>query len=318
MMSYIFFMWFLSMSIIMSLSTSSLFFLWVCLEFNMMSFIPLMYSKNLISMNSVMMYFLIQSAASSIYIFSISIFFLNSFFINYMCMLVMISMLIKLGAAPFHYWLPQISEGLTFYILSILLTLQKMIPFYITSIFKTNFLILFILMSAVMGSIGGFNQFSTRKILAFSSISHLAWILSLQLINSNFWIIYLMIYSLIIIILIKILYTYSINFINFSKKMNPYTNFLFIIMLLSLGGMPPTIGFIVKWVSLKIIVNSMTIILIPLIFSSLINLFFYLRLSYNSIFKFMNLNKWEKPMFSKYMLIITVQAMAIFLLIASI
>nr|YP_010535584.1 NADH dehydrogenase subunit 2 [Alectorobius microlophi]UYB78418.1 NADH dehydrogenase subunit 2 [Alectorobius microlophi] len=318
MMSYVFFMWFLSMSIIMSLSTSSLFFLWVCLEFNMMSFIPLMYSKNLISMNSVMMYFLIQSTASSIYIFSISIFFLNSFFINYMYMLVMISMLIKLGAAPFHYWLPQISEGLTFYILSILLTLQKMIPLYITSIFKTNFLILFILMSAIMGSIGGFNQFSTRKILAFSSISHLAWILSLQLINSNFWIIYLMIYSLIIIILIKILYTYSINFINFSKKMNPYTNFLFIIMLLSLGGMPPTIGFIVKWMSLKIIVNSMTIILIPLIFSSLINLFFYFRLSYNSIFKFMNLNKWEKPMFSKYMLIITVQAMTIFLLIASI
>nr|YP_010535662.1 NADH dehydrogenase subunit 2 [Alectorobius rietcorreai]UYB78561.1 NADH dehydrogenase subunit 2 [Alectorobius rietcorreai] len=312
--TFIFF-WFLMSSIMMAFSTSSLFFLWICLEINMMSFIPLMYSKNMISMNSIVMYFLIQSTASSIYIFSTMLLFFNTILMNYFMIFIMITMLIKLGAAPFHIWFPQISEGLTFNSLSILLTFQKMIPSYIISLFQNNSLIPFIILSAMIGSFGGFNQSSLRKILAFSSISHLSWILSLTLTASNFWLIYLVIYSTIIIITINMIGIFSINFLNSEKIKWNEINFFLIIMLLTLGGMPPTIGFFMKWMSLKIIFNNIAIITIPLILSSLINLFFYMRLSYTAILKNTIFHKWDKYFMYKFFMTTLLQLLLIFILI---
>nr|YP_010535493.1 NADH dehydrogenase subunit 2 [Alectorobius cerradoensis]UYB78236.1 NADH dehydrogenase subunit 2 [Alectorobius cerradoensis]UYB78249.1 NADH dehydrogenase subunit 2 [Alectorobius cerradoensis] len=318
MFSYFLLIWFLFVSITMSFSSSSLFFLWLCLEINMMSFIPLMFSKNLITMNSIMMYFLIQSSASSIYIFSISTYLINLMAIPYLTNLINISMLIKLGAAPFHMWFPQVSEGLSLNILLILLTIQKMIPLYILSLFKNNFMLIPIMLSASVGSMGGFNQFSIRKILAFSSIAHLAWIMVLQLLESNFWLVYLTLYSTIMTMLIMLINPFAINNLNFSKKTNLNSSLLLILMLLSLGGMPPTLGFVMKWMTLKIVMNYMMILTIPLILSSIINLFFYLRLAYNSMMKYLNLYKWEKLPTPKLLMIMLFQLTSIFILISTI
>lgn len=263
------------------------------------------------------MYFLIQSSASSIYIFSISFSFFNSSFLIYCNFFILISILIKLGAAPFHIWFPQVREGLTFNSLAILLTFQKIIPLHVISIFKNNYILIPIIFSTFIGSFGGFNQFSIRKILAFSSIAHLAWIISLQIINNTFWLIYLIIYSFIILIIIIIINYYLIDFSHFRKKNKLDTNFTLIIILLSLGGIPPTIGFVIKWLALKFILNSITILIIPLIISSLINLFFYLRLSYNAIIKYINFHKWEKTSLFKFIIIIIIQIIAIFLLIST-
>nr|YP_008999616.1 NADH dehydrogenase subunit 2 [Antricola mexicanus]AHF21652.1 NADH dehydrogenase subunit 2 [Antricola mexicanus] len=310
------FLWFLISSLIMSLSSSSLFFLWMCLEINIMSFIPLMHSKNSMNMNSIMMYFLIQSTASSIFIFSVSIHFMNLEMMKFLEILITISMLIKLGVAPFHIWFPQISEGLTFESLGILLTIQKIIPLYIMSMFKSKLILIFIIVSSIIGSVGGFNQFSIRKILAFSSIAHLAWILSLLMINSNFWSIYLTIYSIIIMMILILMKINSMNLYNFSKKINNEMNLLFIILLLSLGGMPPTIGFIMKWISLKIVSNNLMFLMIPLIISSLINLFFYLRLGYNSFLKNIIFNKWSQNSIYKIMTMLMIQFSLIFIVLS--
>nr|YP_010535701.1 NADH dehydrogenase subunit 2 [Ornithodoros tabajara]UYB78639.1 NADH dehydrogenase subunit 2 [Ornithodoros tabajara]UYB78652.1 NADH dehydrogenase subunit 2 [Ornithodoros tabajara] len=318
MFPFFIFFWFLLMSIMMAFSSSSLFFLWICLEINMMSFIPLMFSKNIISMNSTVTYFLIQSTASSIYIFTISVMFFSSNLITHLPIMIMISMLIKLGSAPFHIWFPQVSEGLSFNSLLILLTLQKMIPLYIISMFKNNILIIPITLSALMGSFGGFNQFSLRKILAFSSISHLSWILTLLLVHSNYWLFYLAIYSTITLVIIFFINNFMMNFYNFSSKANMELNFMFIILLLSLGGMPPTIGFIMKWTALKIICNNILIITIPLILSSLINLFFYTRLTYTSMLKHMIFYKWEKYFPYKLFWMIFYQILIIFLMVSMI
>nr|YP_010535532.1 NADH dehydrogenase subunit 2 [Alectorobius fonsecai]UYB78301.1 NADH dehydrogenase subunit 2 [Alectorobius fonsecai]UYL27210.1 NADH dehydrogenase subunit 2 [Alectorobius fonsecai] len=312
------FMWFLFMSIILGFSSSSLFFLWICLEINMMSFIPLMYSKNMLSTNSTMVYFLIQSTASSFYIFMSSIFFMNMLSMHLLTTLIIIPMLIKLGAAPFHIWFPQISEGLPLNSLAILLTIQKILPLYIISIFSSNMVLLSAVSSSIIGSFGGLNQFTLRKILAFSSISHLSWILSLLSIKSNLWILYLVIYSLMIFTMISIMSSYQINSFNFSKKNNNDMNLFLIVTFLSLGGMPPMVGFVMKWVTLKMIFTQIPIISIPLILSSLINLFFYIRLLYPSLLKNSILYKWSKSYFYKYLMMIIFQSTSIFLLISMI
>nr|YP_010535636.1 NADH dehydrogenase subunit 2 [Alectorobius peruvianus]UYB78522.1 NADH dehydrogenase subunit 2 [Alectorobius peruvianus] len=312
------FLWFLGTSALMALSSSSLFLLWICLEINMMSFIPLMYSKNYIAMNSTLLYFLTQSSASSIYILAALMLYFNPSFMSFSMILVMITMLIKLGAAPFHIWFPKISEGLDFNSLAILLTVQKMIPLHIMSLLKNKFLVIFIIISALVGSLGGFTQFTLRKILAFSSISHLAWMLSLLLLCSNFWLIYLLIYSSIIWIMTNIMNIYNMNAFNSKSKKVNEVNLFMIVTLLSLGGMPPSVGFIMKWFSMKVIIYHLPTLMVPLILSTIINLFFYLRLAYVPMLKNFNSPKWEMMPFPLWIPLMIFQISSIFFFIAQI
>nr|UZN43777.1 NADH dehydrogenase subunit 2 [Ixodes acutitarsus] len=289
------FIWLLMMSIFMAVSSSYWFALWMSLEMNMMIFIPMMNSKNFLSSNSMLYYFIIQSLASSLFFFASLL--SPMFFTKIFNLVIMISMLMKLGSAPFHIWFPQISEGLSYNSFFFLSSFQKIIPFYIMTIISKKFLILFIILSAMMGSFGGLNQKSFKKILAFSSISHISWMLSLILISHNFWMMYFFIY---ILILMKIIYLLkknnimsiiNINSIKFSNFKKMYLFSLF----LSLGGLPPFLGFLTKWISIILIIKNFPLILMFLISSSLINLYFYIRSLFPLI---MNMNIFMKfPLF---------------------
>nr|YP_010350384.1 NADH dehydrogenase subunit 2 [Ixodes hirsti]UOK09865.1 NADH dehydrogenase subunit 2 [Ixodes hirsti] len=283
--------WILGMSIIMSFSTNSWFSFWVSMEINMMVFIPLMNSKNFLSCNSMISYFIIQSLASSMFLIS-SI--LYSIFTTPMFLyIIVLTILIKIASAPFHMWFPQISENISMKSFFLLSTFQKMIPLQILANFNNQKIIVFIILSAVIGTLGGFNQTSLRKILAFSSIAHLSWMMTLILINQHFWIIYFMLY---LTILLKIMIYLKVNFINsinniHMKKMTEQNKFQFFSSFMSLAGLPPFMGFFMKMFSILIIINKIPWILLILIPSSLGNMYFYTRIMfpmimfYNSIFK---------------------------------
>nr|UXX50315.1 NADH dehydrogenase subunit 2 [Ixodes pavlovskyi]BCL01329.1 NADH dehydrogenase subunit 2 [Ixodes pavlovskyi] len=288
----IIFLWVLFMSILMGISCSFWFPLWVALEINMMMFIPLMNSKNFLSSNSIMNYYIIQSFSSSLFLFSS---FLTFFFsTNSLILIILISMMIKLGSAPFHAWFPQISEGLNFFPFFFLLTFQKIIPLFITTLINHSFFIFFIIISSLVGSFGGLNQTSLKKILAFSSISHLAWMMALIFSNHNFWMLYLLIYSIILMKIIKTCnknYNFSIFNLN-SMKLTFLNKIMMISLFLSLGGMPPFLGFLMKWISVILMIKNFPSIMLILVISSLINLFFYIRILYPI---FLNLNILMKP-----------------------
>nr|UNS18827.1 NADH dehydrogenase subunit 2 [Ixodes ovatus] len=271
------FYWILLMSLLMASSSSFWFSLWMTLEMNMMIYIPIMNSKNFLSSNSMLYYYIIQSLSSSMFFMSslMSTILLNQIF-NY---IIIIAMMIKLGSAPFHSWYPQISEGLNYTPFFILSTLQKIIPLYIISIFQNNLIIMFIMFSSLMGSLGGLNQTSLKKILAFSSISHMAWIMSLIFIDQNFWMIYFIIYSIILLKIINILNKNNLLLIiNLnSMKMSMFDKISLFSFILSLGGLPPFLGFFSKWVAVMLITKKFILILVLLIISSLINLYFYMR-----------------------------------------
>uniref|UniRef100_UPI0030FE9491 NADH dehydrogenase subunit 2 n=1 Tax=Ixodes trianguliceps TaxID=347913 RepID=UPI0030FE9491 len=294
--------WILFISICMALSSNFWFALWMSLEVNMLIFIPMMNSKNFLSSNSMINYYIIQSVASSIFFFSSLLYpYMNN---NNMIMcIIMMTILIKLGSAPFHSWFPQISEGLKMNSFFILSTFQKIIPLHIMSIVYNKYLYIFIFLSAMISSLGGLNQFSMKKILAFSSITHLSWMMSLILINQNFWLIYFFVYTIINYKIINFLMLNKISNINniYLMKMTFFNKVLMLSYFLSLGGMPPFLGFFSKWISIILISKKMIILLIILIMSSLINLFFYIRIMFplimninvlmkNSI-KFINLSK---------------------------
>lgn len=72
-------------------------------------------------------------------------------------------------------------------------------------------------------------------------------------------------------------YNFSIFNLN-SIKLTFLNKITIISLFLSLGGIPPFLGFFIKWISVILIIKNFPIIIVILIISSLINLFFYIRI----------------------------------------
>nr|YP_010350306.1 NADH dehydrogenase subunit 2 [Ixodes australiensis]UOK09735.1 NADH dehydrogenase subunit 2 [Ixodes australiensis] len=287
-------LWVMGLTIFMAFSTNSWFSFWISMEINMMVFIPMMNSKNYLSCNSMIYYFIIQSLASSMFLFSSILHFLLKF--NTINFIIVMTILIKLASAPFHTWFPQISEGLKMNSFFLLSTIQKLIPLQMISIFSTNKIVIFIIMSSMVGTFGGFNQTSIRKILAFSSISHLSWMMTLIMCNQFFWVIYFIVYTF---ILYKIIFFMKINKFNYIKNINMqkfsnFSKFSFFSYFMSLAGLPPFLGFLLKWFSIMLIINKMMFILFILIISSLINMYYYSRIMFPLIQNMNILLKYSK------------------------
>nr|ANJ70680.1 NADH dehydrogenase subunit 2 [Stomis pumicatus] len=274
---------------------------WMGLEINLLSFIPLLKSKNNpYSTESSIKYFLIQTLASSMFLFSILMMMFTSNLISnilnsnmFLIMMINSSLLLKMGAAPFHFWFPEIIEGMNWINSLILMTWQKIAPMMLLSytIKYSNFIIIIIILSTLIGSIGGLNQTSLRKIMAYSSINHLGWMISSFLNSEMIWLIYFLLYSFISITLISMLNMFKIFYL---KQMYSFMNknilikFSLLLNLLSLGGLPPFLGFLPKWMIIQYLSNNYMYLLFFMIMMTLITLFFYMRIMYTSLILFHN------------------------------
>lgn len=282
--SYIIFIFTLILGSIISISSSSWFGAWVGLELNMISFIPLITLKiNSYYSEAALKYFLIQALGSAIFISSgfLSLLF---FYIRYI--FIFLALLLKLASAPFHFWFPQVIEGLNWPQIFLLSRIQKLAPIILLSYLLINnvlikIVIFFSILSAIVGALGGLNLLQLRKIIAFSSINHISWIIIAISTGDVFWFIYFIIYTFILFSITSIFFNLQIftlsNLIQ-SDQNRIIHSILISFNLLSLGGLPPFTGFIPKWILIQIIVNiNIYIPLFFLLFSALITLYFYLR-----------------------------------------
>nr|YP_010585913.1 NADH dehydrogenase subunit 2 [Lepidostoma longipilosum]UZZ43636.1 NADH dehydrogenase subunit 2 [Lepidostoma longipilosum] len=300
-MSKLLFLLIMFMSTLFSISSISFFNLWMGMEINLIAFIPLMMNlNNNLNTESMMKYFITQSLGSVNFIFSSMLlisfnkWFIFNIFINSLILKIMnLALFLKMGAAPFHFWFPKVMKGINWNSCLILSTWQKIIPMITLSYCLNNKLsYIFIIFSAIIGSIMGLNQTSLKLILSYSSISHISWMISSLLINLNLWTIYFTLYSILNFILMVNFQLMNLNHMNqfFFLKSNLNLNFFMFLSFLSLGGLPPFLGFLPKWLLINNLIflnfNFLTMILI---FSSLINLFFYVRMFYS----FMILNFFE-------------------------
>lgn len=296
---------------LISISSNSWLGVWIGLEINLLSFIPLMINtNNLISTEASLKYFLTQAFASSILLFSIILFItlynfnfqINQF--NFYNLIIFIPLLIKRGVAPFHFWFPNVIEGINWISALILITWQKIAPLLIISYLTIfNYFYLFIILSAIIGALGGLNQTSIRKIIAFSSINHLGWILTAIIFNENLWIIYFFIYSFISLSLTLIFNHFKLFFIN--QIFNIFYNsiilkFFILTSFLSLAGLPPFLGFLPKWLVIQSLITiNQYFLTILLIFSSLITIYFYLRICYSAFILNYTESSWNQNIYFK-------------------
>nr|AMR74960.1 NADH dehydrogenase subunit 2 [Zeugodacus caudatus] len=263
---------------------------WMGLEINLLSFIPLMNSNNLMSTEASLKYFLTQAMASAVLLFAIMMEYLNNFPITqensmYNDLIITSSLLLKSGAAPFHFWFPNVMEGLSWMNALTLMTWQKIAPLMLISyITQSKFILLVVITSTIVGSLGGLNQTSLRKLMAFSSINHLGWMLAAMQANESMWLIYFTFYTFLSFSLIFMFNNFKMYHIN--QLFNSFFNskilkFMLFLNLLSLGGLPPFIGFIPKWLVIQMLVmKSQYFLMTIMTVMTLITLFFYLRLCF--------------------------------------
>lgn len=227
--------------------------------------------------------------------------------INFIITVLDSRLLIKIGAAPFHYWFPQVIEGLNWNLRLLILTWQKIAPFILLSynITLSSLIIFIIISSSFIGRIIGLNQIRVRKILTFSSINHLSWIIAACQTSLSLWFLYFIIYRLIsfnIIILFKKFNIFYIKQLISKLNSNKNIKFFFLTNFLSLGGLPPFLGFLPKWFTINTLINqNLKILSLILIIFSLITLFFYLRINLSSFIilhnEYLNLNlKFNKTL----------------------
>nr|YP_006575952.1 NADH dehydrogenase subunit 2 [Aporia crataegi]AER26664.1 NADH dehydrogenase subunit 2 [Aporia crataegi] len=297
-----FFIFILFFSTLISISSNSWMGCWIGLEINLLSFIPLISSpKNLLSTEASLKYFLTQSIASMNFLFSIllmMILFKNFFINNYISIMINSSLLMKMGSAPFFFWFPNIMEGLNWMNCFIIMTWQKISPMILLSYYmNNNFIMIIMILNVIIGAINGFNQTSIRKLLAFSSINNLGWLMASLMISENMWLMYFILYSFMNSILCFLFSMLNIFYINQIMNFNliSFIKISLLINFFSLGGLPPFLGFFPKWIIINFLIyNNMYIISFMFMMSSLIMLFFYIRIIYLSLMLNFFKLKWFK------------------------
>nr|AUJ22841.1 NADH dehydrogenase subunit 2 [Ignelater luminosus] len=294
-------------STLISISSYSWLGMWLGLEINLLSIMPLMQNtKSILSSESAIKYFIVQAIASTIIMASmISLMtktqMTSNINIQSTILLMMNSALLtKMGTAPFHFWFPEVMEGLDWMNCLLILTWQKIAPMVLL-MYNMNFnlfMVTMIVSSMVISGIMGVNQVSLRKILAYSSINHMGWMLSTMMVMETIWIYYFLIYTIVTINLVMIMNKNKIFFLNQlyqSMNENPMTKVWFITNFLSLSGIPPFLGFLPKWLTIQVLVmNGMIILPIVMIVFTLITIFMYMRITLSTILMNINEQNWLK------------------------
>jgi len=246
----------------------------------------------------------------------------KSYYINFSLLIFSIGFLFKVSAAPFHFWSPDVYDAIPTIVttfvaivakISIFILLLELVHYTSNSLFNFQFswttsLLVSSLLSMIVGTVVGLAQFRIKRLLAYSTISHVGFILLALSINSiesiQAFIFYLIQYSIsnlnAFIILISIGFSYF-WYINDSKEfkelvdknnspiqlinqlkgyfyINPVLSLSLVITIFSFVGIPPLMGFFAKQMVLSAALDSGFIFLtLVAILTSVISAVYYLN-----------------------------------------
>nr|AFM91923.1 NADH dehydrogenase subunit 2 [Pittasoma michleri] len=269
---------------------------WTGLEINTLAILPLISkSHHPRATEASTKYFLTQATASTLLLFASmsNAWFTGQWDITQLthptsCLLLTTAISIKLGLVPFHFWFPDVLQGSPLTTGLLLTTLMKLPPiillFLTSSSLNPTLLTLMASASIALGGWMGLNQTQTRKILAFSSISHLGWMIIILMPNPKLSLTAFLLYCITTLPIFSTLNTTKT--LKLSTMITAWTKIpslsaTLMLMLLSLAGLPPLTGFLPKWFIIQELTKQeMTTTATIIALLSLLGLFFYLRLAY--------------------------------------
>nr|AIF79955.1 NADH dehydrogenase subunit 2 [Cnemaspis pseudomcguirei] len=272
---------------------------WLALELNTLSILPIIMKPNHPrATEATTKYFLIQTTAAAMILFAGA---LNTWQTGqwsithtpapYTITILTAALMLKLGLAPVHLWYPDVLQGATMSTALILSTWQKIAPLalllMISNHLSPSALLTLGLLSALVGGWLGLNQTQVRKILAASSIAHMGWLISALALSRPLMTLTLLIYLTTTITVFSHMNTTdtkTIPDISTTWAHSPPLLLTTMLALISLSGLPPTTGFMPKWLILKdMAAMKLAPLALILLLASLPSLFFYLRMMYLTI-----------------------------------
>lgn len=218
--------------------------------------------------------------------------------LNVGVLMVMASFLFKIGAAPFHFWSPDVYGGspniVTGFMAAVvklagLFAFMNMFTFtfgdlsdlWVGALFGLSILTMFV------GNLSALRQTKFKRVLAYSSISNAGYALLAIMVQNfetvwNLWI-YLLGYglSIITLIVISLVVDNDSDDIEAYKgvgRKNPFIGFMMILGLLSLAGVPPLAGFFGKYMVFSNAFDQYPVLVIIAVINSGIGIYYYLRL----------------------------------------
>nr|AHY87166.1 NADH dehydrogenase subunit 2 [Otus spilocephalus] len=271
---------------------------WAGLEINTLAIIPMISkSHHPRAIEATIKYFLVQATASTMLLFSSTTNAWSSgqWDITQMthptsCLILTTAIAMKLGLVPFHFWFPEVLQGTSLTTALLLSTLMKLPPLTLLLLTSNSLnpilLTSMAISSTALGGWMGLNQTQVRKILAFSSISHLGWMVAIILYSPKLTLLTFCLYTTMtssVFMSLNTTKTTNLPTMMISWTKAPMLNTTLMLTLLSLAGLPPLTGFLPKWLILQELTNQkLTPEATIIAMLSLLSLFFYLRLAYHS------------------------------------
>nr|YP_009526088.1 NADH dehydrogenase subunit 2 [Bothrops diporus]AXT17993.1 NADH dehydrogenase subunit 2 [Bothrops diporus] len=269
---------------------------WACLEINTLSMVPIISKPHHPrATEAATKYFLTQTLASMTLLFAATMNALNTS--NWEISLtteattmkiITLALMMKMAAAPFHFWLPEVAQGTTTLTTLIILTWQKIGPLTLLLANHNNTSPMILTTSAILsvltGGLGGLNQTQLRKLMAFSSIAHTGWILATIPMAPNISTLTFLIYTMTTSPILLVMNTTSTTTIKDMGAMwatSTHLTLIMLVMTLSLAGLPPLTGFMPKWLILnKMVAFDLTSEATLMAMFSLPSLYMYIRITY--------------------------------------
>nr|AFE62801.1 NADH dehydrogenase subunit 2 [Acheilognathus signifer] len=270
---------------------------WMGLEINTLAIIPLMAQHHHPrAVEATTKYFLAQATAAAMILFAGTT---NAWITGTWEMadmsnplastMVIIALALKIGLAPMHLWMPEVLQGLDLTTGLILSTWQKLAPLALimqtAQSISPALLTTLGLLSTLVGGWGGLNQTQLRKILAYSSIAHMGWMIIILQYAPQLTLLALLTYIFMTsaaFLTLKTLTTTKINTLATAWSKNPALSATAALVLLSLAGLPALTGFMPKWLILQELTKQdLPTIATVMALAALLGLYFCLRLCYS-------------------------------------
>jgi len=205
-----------------AISVNSWPIIWLGLELNLISFVPGLMKQD-INKKPAMIYFIVQRIGSIVLLRAGIIAEIKTSLILFL----LLGLVVKLGAAPLHFWLPAVLPNLEILGLYIIIRWQKLAPLILVAalIFNKNTLRFFNLLTGTILMVAIARPII---IIIFSGVGQIGW---LMIVHSKILIFFMFIYFIILMPIIKFLKTRTKNFLW---------------GMINAGGLPPFSGFIIK------------------------------------------------------------------------
>nr|YP_004465320.1 NADH dehydrogenase subunit 2 [Salmostoma bacalia]BAK22888.1 NADH dehydrogenase subunit 2 [Salmostoma bacalia] len=272
---------------------------WMGLEISTLAIIPMMAQQHHPrAVEATTKYFLIQATAAAMVLFACTMnawatgeWDVNNLPNPIASMIITVALALKIGMAPVHLWVPEVLQGLDLMTGMIMSTWQKLAPFALivqtNQITNSTLLTALAVASTLVGGWGGLNQTHLRKIMGYSSIAHMGWLVIVSQYAPQLTMMALGLYvsmTSATFLTLKMLGVTKVNGLAMAWSKNPVLTAISALLLLSLGGLPPLTGFLSKWLILQELTKQGYPALATIMaLAALISLYYYLRLCYTMV-----------------------------------